>query len=81
MHTTKTDNFVWHHNGDFSDDVHLIIPDDKSIIERTTVLGGANYYEVRIPFEDLKSLVAEYIRYKFTEALENATNDELILRK
>ena len=66
MHTTDTGNFTFHHNGDFSGDVHF----DVKI--------GDSVYRASIPFADIKELFAEYLRYRMLTKLETLSTDELI---
>lgn len=62
MHTFISGDVCFNHHGDFSGDV---------VINRQGK-------EIQIPFEDLKALVAEWIRMERIAALEEANADELV---
>lgn len=64
MHSTQTPSAVFHHNGDYSGEVHIIC--------------RATNQEIHINFDDIKNLVAEYIRRQRISKLEQA-NDEAVL--
>lgn len=57
---------VFHHNGDYSGDVDIV---------RSTQAGEKF---IRVPFWQLRRLVAEYIRSEKIGQIENATDRELM---
>jgi hypothetical protein len=65
MYTTKVNKTIFHHNGDFSGDIHIYFENNS----------GA---EILIPFDDIKGLVAEYIRREKISKLEDAEDNELL---
>ena len=63
MHTT-VESTRFYHNGDFSGNVDIIdLKTDR---------------EVTIPFDDLKELVAAYVRTKAIGTIEDMSADELL---
>jgi hypothetical protein len=74
-HTTKAAlGTVFHHNGDYSDDV-TVIP--VSFPEPVPTPDGSILFSVDIPFADLRELVFAYLRDRRIEQLEQASDDEL----
>jgi hypothetical protein len=73
MHHTQTKRLGWNHNGDFSGDVIVSVP--KKAIDGPWPDGT---FTVELPFEDIKELVAEYIRRELIRQIEDAEPDELI---
>lgn len=71
-HTTRVGKTVFIHNGDFSGDVELIV--DKQQIQK----WEHGERTVSVPFEEIKGLVAEYVRQKTLEAVHAADADELL---
>lgn len=67
MHAMEGKKFVFFHNGDFSEDIKVY---DKTLIKEVT----------EVPFEDIKKLVATWVRGKIIGNLEEATDDEVLLR-
>lgn len=57
---------VFHHNGDYSGDVDIVRCDH----------AGEKF--VRVPFWQIKRLVAEFVRAEKMRRIENATSDELL---
>lgn len=55
-HTTKIGATVFIHNGDFSGDIEIVRPDGK----------------LTVPFEDVASIVAEFVKQRRIEDLESA---------
>jgi hypothetical protein len=72
-----TVSFSMHFNGDHSGDIVVDLP--KALVELEP-LGHREYgyYEVRIPFEAMKMLVANYVRGRNIDALEQASDDEIL---
>lgn len=64
MHTTSTDKTVFHHNYDFDGDVIINSRDNSDI-------------SVRVPFEDLVTLVACARRQWLTEKLDSLSDEEI----
>jgi hypothetical protein len=62
MHTTKKGDTLFHHDSDYGTDV--IINVDGT--------------EIRVPSDDLKAFMAQWVRDSKTEALENASDDEIL---
>jgi hypothetical protein len=79
MITTKFDNGrVFIHNGDYSGD--LIInadPDEVAKVDYDSITRLPGWH-VTIPFEDIKAIVAEYVRRQRAIELENATDDDVL---
>jgi hypothetical protein len=73
MHHTDTKNLGWNHNGDFDGEVKVTVP--ASAVDGPWPDGT---YVIEIPFEDIKELVAEYVRKEFIRMAEEATPDELL---
>lgn len=76
MHTHKAGDTIFHHNGDFSGDVKIVLytePKESPVPAE----DGRRWWEVEVPFEDLRSLVAEYVRGRRIELLEQASDDGL----
>lgn len=61
MHTTEGNKARFFHNGDFSGNVQIVVK--------------ATGEEIEIPFEDIKTLVAEYVRRDRIRWLQQATDD------
>ncbi len=78
MITTKFDNGrVFLHNGDYSGD--LLINIGPGEVETLDVMPGQPPTKrVTIPFEDIKAIVAEYVRRTMRIALENASDDDVL---
>lgn len=55
------------HNGDFSGNVSIKVPVSKSVSQ-----------EIEVAFEDLKELVAEFVRSEKIGKLEDAEADEIL---
>ena len=65
MHTTNGKKIRFFHNGDYSGDVKMIeIKTGKEIGE--------------VPFDDLKTLVAQYVRDERVQKLEDASDDHVL---
>jgi hypothetical protein len=64
MHTTKGKKAVFNHNGDFSGDVRIYDTETKQ--------------EMWIPFDDLKALVAAYVRTEKISRLEQEEDDKTL---
>jgi len=60
-HTTKLNDTIFIHDGDFGEDVRIIRPDG----------------ELRVPFEDIKGLVGHYVMMRKIAVLEQAEPDDL----
>ncbi len=61
MHTTVIDDHRFHHNGDYSGDVRIIVPADKvDHIDWPTPADGT--FQITIPFEVLAEFVGEAVR-------------------
>jgi GTPase involved in cell partitioning and DNA repair len=74
MYTTQTgqSGIYWHHNGDYSGDVIVRVPSGSVTIDS----AGAR---VEIPFEDIRELVANYVRNEKIARLETRTAEEVLL--
>jgi len=95
MHTTcgVTEGIWFNHNGDFSGSVMVVISDDaewpykdgpagkryEGADDPNATVSRTGYWSFRIPFEDLRALVATYVRNKQIAAVEEATDEEVIL--
>lgn len=62
MHTFEASAVRFHHNGDFSGDV--------------IICEEATGNEFRVPFEDMKKFVAEYVRCEKIARIEQTSLDE-----
>ncbi len=63
-HTTQIQGYTFIHNGGFDGDVAIRRPD--------------NTMQMLVPFDALKEFMAEYVRSKLIERLEEATADEIL---
>ncbi len=80
MITTRLDSGrVVLHNGDYSGGV--IINCTPAEVETTDFGPEGAVSQVTIPFEDLKEIVACYIRSRATAAIENADTDDLLFAR
>jgi hypothetical protein len=59
-HTTS--GRTYHHNGDYSGEVHLIMRPDE--VDEDADLGGRAFMVAKVPMEDLIDIVAEYVYQK-----------------
>lgn len=75
-HTTIGAEATFIHNGDFSGDI--TISSKKTNFEPVRNPDG-DYIDLTIPFEDLKMIVATYVRDKNISALEQASDDDDVL--
>lgn len=66
MHTTEGTKYRFFHNGDYSGDIQVMNKDTNQIVE--------------IPFIDLKRLVSSWVLLEKTTKLEQAEDDEILLR-
>lgn len=71
-HTIKVGKWTVYHNGDFSGDVAICIPEDQQTLEPNDRLV--------VPMEVLRAIVAAEIRSKAIGYYESAT-DEAVLNK
>jgi len=62
MHTKQYKTLAIHHNGDYSGDIFITIDGQ----------------EIRLPFEDIKSFIADYVRDLRITSLEQADADEIL---
>jgi hypothetical protein len=73
MHTRRLPSGeICHHHGDYSL-VQFMVP-------RTRVRTDGGYYEVEIPIEDIRCLVADQIRSKRISELEQTEDDDILNR-
>jgi hypothetical protein len=61
MRTTEGTKVRFHHNGDFSGDVTIVDKETK--------------VELDVPFEDLKALVAKYVRSERISKLDQSDDN------
>lgn len=91
MHSTKgnTDGITFHHDGDPSGGELIInINEDATwkykrdvAVEYTPpneTFGHPGYWSVRVPYDDIKMLVANQVRNQRISALEDAEDDEIL---
>ena len=72
MHTTSMESGVrFHHNGGYEGDVLIVAPDADDPKE---------IREVRVDFDDLKALIACYVRDKLQEEIDDAEDDDLVTK-
>lgn len=64
MHTTKSNNICFFHNGDYSGEVRIF----DEITE----------YEVTVEFDALLEFVGDFVRSRRIQELENATATQII---
>lgn len=88
MHCTygATPGVQFLHNGDFSGDVIVQLNDVNSCqhIERFVFDGNEiapMHWEVRIPFADMQRIVATWLKRREVAALEEASDEEVLLRE
>lgn len=62
MHTTMSNKTIFIHNGDFSGPVDIKTPEGV----------------LSVPFNDLRHLVAEYVRARKIGDLEDADDDKML---
>lgn len=67
----------FHHNGDFSGDVHVVLPASALM---DPFGAGDTHIRVSIPFEALKFIVAAYRHGKMQAWLDDAGTEELLDR-
>ena len=70
MHTTQGQFVNFNHNGDYDGDVIITPRDDYLLVDEQG--------RVRVPFSDLKELVADYVRSERISRLELACSDEIL---
>lgn len=90
MHTTEHDGYTVHHNGDYSGDVIVVLPDqkrdrfgDEPVKIRSREENGLvveRWFEVTLPFDLLERLVADKLRDEMIGRLEQADTGELLTR-
>lgn len=74
MITTSTSKDIWFlHNGGFDGEVIACIPTEVAQVEL-----GNGHVRIRIPFEDLKVLVAQHVRSRMVAVLEDAGPNEIL---
>jgi hypothetical protein len=76
MHSTDGKEVTFHHNGDYSGDVLIVVQAHK-VAHYESTSHTSEHYEIEIPFNDLKMLVAEYVRGEKVDRLEQAEDDEV----
>ena len=62
MHTTKTENILFIHDGDYKADI-MIVSGEKRLT---------------VPSEDMKAFMASWVRHKKINRLHEATDDEVL---
>lgn len=62
-HTTEGGEYIYFHNGDYSGDIKIAFKTGKII--------------ATVPFEEIKQLVADYIRLEKISRIEDMSNDEI----
>lgn len=63
MHTTRVNDTIFHHDGGYDGDVHIVRDGVETII----------------PFEDILSLVADYVMANAIAKMENMSPKELLI--
>lgn len=91
MHSTQgvTKGVMFHHNGDYSGEVVITVNDNAAWefqSDRVYQYRPPNddfmipgYHELRIPFEDLKRMVAMYVYKEKARRVEELEDDDEIL--
>lgn len=91
MHTTPgtTTGVTFHHNGDFSGEVEICISDNADWLYKdgpaveyekpNEAFDLPGYHTVKVPFEDVKGLVAQYVRDKLIEKIETSDDESLLM--
>lgn len=75
----KVEEFICHHNGDFSGDIKLSVEPHR--VEEGMVFEGLpEYLIVNVPFEVLKELVANYLRSQLISNYENMDANAILGR-
>lgn len=78
MHTTKVNDAVFIHNGDYEGEVIISLP--KKAVEDVVPEGATDDDRVRvkIPFDALKRFVVNHVRSRKIAALEDAKDNEVL---
>lgn len=63
------------HNGDFSGDISLVVPEPAAHLHDAEG-GYPAAWEVRVPFADLRELVFQYLRQRRVSFAEESADDE-----
>ena len=74
MHASEHDGVPFSHNGDFSGDVYIYVPEEAVEVQ------GDGYSKVSVSFEAVRGLVLEFMQMRAVNKLESAANggnDEL----
>lgn len=79
MHSTDIGDVTFHHNGDFSGDVKIDVSAYNVVLVQTSMPGVPGVFEIEIPFDALKGLVAEYVRGQLIEELEQDSADDVLM--
>lgn len=69
-----SDGTIFFHSEDFSDMVIIVVPTSEILVDRES-----STVKVRVPFEALKELVADYVRVEWVKMIVDADPDELLL--
>lgn len=72
---TGKSSWTFNHNGDYSGDVHLIVPAERAEVK--TSLYRDEYVEIDVPFEVLRNFVLDQMRSQFISEMESASYDAL----
>jgi hypothetical protein len=77
MITTELPNGrVFLHNGDFSGDLEINV--HPAELEELDTEDGTQLFRLAIPFEDIKAIVADYVRRVRTVELEQMSDDQVL---
>lgn len=70
-----TQGVTYFHNGDFSGNVKILVPTDMADVEP---VENTDFIEIEVPFEDLKALVARYVRRRKIADFEREEDDVIL---
>lgn len=90
MHTTRADDVVFIHDGDYSGDVHVVVKgcfvEDVTMLPATgedsprTLVWDNHDYRITIPFEAMEQLVANKISSELISKIEQESAEEILRR-
>lgn len=73
MHTYKASKITFQHNGDYSGDIHVLVP--KSVTHET----GLSNIRVIVPFTDILDFVLEFVRTEMIDRVEHMSRHDLLV--
>lgn len=73
MHTFKASKITFQHNGDYSGDIHVLVP--KSVTHET----GLSNIRVIVPFTDILDFVLNYVQGSIIDRVENMSKRDVLI--